>query len=294
MYDAVDNPTQQEAPQGSNQAGTEEEGAGYVDNRDHRQQFSADALSQDDTKPEGDEELPFGPFVNAHQNVNVNDLVNNGMLGAGKQKKDLLVRSREPAPALHKRMISSFKACFPCFGPHSQMLDDDILNPGHTVAKMRKQPGRAGENKQQHEAKTPEREMSNAAADLNISPGFDGNSYRHLLDSSISSPYQQINSQAMLMYQAKSPPRLEAKVEDLTSEGIEHESKHVNTSAFFNSVVPSRNQGVDEIQNKAQDEMDQVANQWSKVMILSRNSNAYKGLQIATADNRSVAIGVQC
>mmetsp|Transcript_10539 Transcript_10539/g.35232 ORF Transcript_10539/g.35232 Transcript_10539/m.35232 type:complete len:175 (+) Transcript_10539:895-1419(+) len=174
------------------------------------------------------------------------------------------------------------------------MLDDDILNPGHTVAKMRKQPGRAGENKQQHEAKTPEREMSNAAADLNISPGFDGNSYRHLLDSSISSPYQQINSQAMLMYQAKSPPRLEAKVEDLTSEGIEHESKHVNTSAFFNSVVPSRNQGVDEIQNKAQDEMDQVANQWSKVMILSRNSNAYKGLQIATADNRSVAIGVQC
>mmetsp|Transcript_10523 Transcript_10523/g.35180 ORF Transcript_10523/g.35180 Transcript_10523/m.35180 type:complete len:122 (+) Transcript_10523:1014-1379(+) len=121
--------------------------------------------------------------------------------------------------------------------------------------------------------------MSNAAADLNISPGFDGNSYRHLLDSSISSPYQQINSQAMLMYQAKSPPRLEAKVEDLTSEGIEHESKHVNTSAFFNSVVPSRNQGVDEIQNKAQDEMDQVANQWSK---------------IATADNRSVAIGVQC
>jgi len=32
-------------------------------------------------------------------------------------------------------LIQTYTAILPCFGMHSQVLDDDILNPGHTVAK---------------------------------------------------------------------------------------------------------------------------------------------------------------
>eukprot|EP00960_Hanusia_phi_P073431 768013-Hanusia_phi.AAC.2 len=49
---------------------------GFVENR---QQFSADALSQDDTKPDGDEDLPFGPFVNAQKSMK--DLEKAAMFG---------------------------------------------------------------------------------------------------------------------------------------------------------------------------------------------------------------------
>ena len=32
-------------------------------------------------------------------------------------------------------LIERYAAMMPCFGMHSQVLDDDILNPGHTIAK---------------------------------------------------------------------------------------------------------------------------------------------------------------
>mmetsp|Transcript_34456 Transcript_34456/g.108058 ORF Transcript_34456/g.108058 Transcript_34456/m.108058 type:complete len:332 (-) Transcript_34456:76-1071(-) len=47
----------------------------------------------------------------------------------------IFVRSREPRPNVFRRWVSNIKLYFTCCGPHSQALDDDILNPGHAVVK---------------------------------------------------------------------------------------------------------------------------------------------------------------
>ena len=51
------------------------------------------------------------------------------------------VLSKEPTPNFAARMCSYFKTFLPCLVTHSQLLDDDVLNPGHTVVK-RAEPGR--------------------------------------------------------------------------------------------------------------------------------------------------------
>lgn len=52
-----------------------------------------------------------------------------------------VVLAHEPTPNFAARMCSYLKTFVPCLGPHSQALDDDILNPGHTIVK-RPEPGR--------------------------------------------------------------------------------------------------------------------------------------------------------
>lgn len=52
-----------------------------------------------------------------------------------------IVKDRAPPPSAMSKCWSSLRALCPCAGPHSQVLDDDILNPGHTVAKRRPAPG---------------------------------------------------------------------------------------------------------------------------------------------------------
>ena len=51
------------------------------------------------------------------------------------------VLAQEPKPSAVARVCSYMKTFLPCLGPHSQVLDDDILNPQHTVVK-RAEPGR--------------------------------------------------------------------------------------------------------------------------------------------------------
>ena len=51
------------------------------------------------------------------------------------------VLATEPKPNAAARLWSYLKTFCPCLGPHSQALDDDILNPGHTIVK-RAEPGR--------------------------------------------------------------------------------------------------------------------------------------------------------
>jgi hypothetical protein len=51
------------------------------------------------------------------------------------------VLAQEPKPNFVVRLCSYLKTYVPCLGPHSQALDDDILNPGHTIVK-RPEPGR--------------------------------------------------------------------------------------------------------------------------------------------------------
>jgi hypothetical protein len=51
------------------------------------------------------------------------------------------VLAKEPTPNFVKRSWSYLKTFMPCFGTHSQALDDDILNPHHTIVK-RVTPGR--------------------------------------------------------------------------------------------------------------------------------------------------------
>ncbi|MGB1601297.1 MAG: hypothetical protein ACPIOQ_51655, partial [Promethearchaeia archaeon] len=45
------------------------------------------------------------------------------------------VLAQEPKPSAVARVCSYMKTFLPCLGPHSQVLDDDILNPQHTVVK---------------------------------------------------------------------------------------------------------------------------------------------------------------
>ena len=50
------------------------------------------------------------------------------------------VFATEPRPSAGARLCSYLKTFMPCLGTHSQALDDDILNPGHTIVK-RAEPG---------------------------------------------------------------------------------------------------------------------------------------------------------
>ena len=67
---------------------------------------------------------------------------------------DTYVLDKEPTPNFGVRMCSYFKTFLPCLGPHSQVLDDDILNPSHTIVK-RAEPGRQSVKKKQDKDKGP-------------------------------------------------------------------------------------------------------------------------------------------
>eukprot|EP00960_Hanusia_phi_P073432 768013-Hanusia_phi.AAC.3 len=61
---------------------------------------------------------------------------------------------------------------------------------------MRKDPGTSSDKKQQDEMKTPEKEIVHPGADRSLEQDPSKSPYVSPVDSSISSPYQQLNSQA--------------------------------------------------------------------------------------------------
>ena len=62
------------------------------------------------------------------------------------------VFATEPRPSAGARLCSYLKTFMPCLGPHSQALDDDILNPGHTIVK-RAEPGKRSKTPQKSACK---------------------------------------------------------------------------------------------------------------------------------------------
>lgn len=90
-----------------------------------------------------------------HNNINAKQLLSpTASLPRIDTDTDTYVLDKEPTPNFGTRMCSYFKTFLPCLGPHSQVLDDDILNPSHTIVK-RAEPGRQSAKKKQDKEKGP-------------------------------------------------------------------------------------------------------------------------------------------